>query len=136
MKKKNQAEITATLVSLLGIIVAFVYGAGANIVASWYTDPLQMDFWTVATISMVTVFAAALIYMLITVIPTWGRVVSIGPKTDRIHPWQVLIDGCKSLLILIILIILILAGIFLFGAASVFGWQRVMTFVMSVAQLQ
>ena len=56
----------------------------------------------------------------------WGRVKAIGKPqdikstTDK-APWQVLVDGCKSLCILIILIILFFAclvGIFLSVAAS------------------
>jgi hypothetical protein len=71
----------------------------------------------------------------------WGTFTAIwSPQTITLTtdqtPWQVLVNGCRSLLILIILITLILVGIFLFGAASIFGWERVMTFVMSVAQLQ
>jgi hypothetical protein len=54
----------------------------------------------------------------------WGRVAAIRKpqtiKTDR-TPWQVLVDGCRSLLILIILIIIFFAclvGVFLSVAAS------------------
>jgi hypothetical protein len=54
----------------------------------------------------------------------WGKVTAIGKpqtiKTDK-TPWQVLVDGCKNLLLLIMLIIIFLAcwvGIFLFVAAS------------------
>jgi len=67
----------------------------------------------------------------------WGAVTAIwSPQTITLHtdqtPLQILVDGCWSLLVLIILITLILVGIFLFGAASIFGWERVMTFVMGV----
>ena len=69
----------------------------------------------------------------------WGRVTAIrrpqGIKssTDK-TPWQVLIDGCKSLLLLIILVICVLVGMLLFGSASLFGWEEVVTFVRRVAQ--
>jgi uncharacterized membrane protein SpoIIM required for sporulation len=56
----------------------------------------------------------------------WGRVKAIGKPQDIKStadkaPWQVLVDGCKSLCILIILIIIFLAclvGIFLSLVAS------------------
>ena len=62
----------------------------------------------------------------IKILQCWKKVVAIRKPqnlkaaTDK-TPWQVLVDGCKNLLILIILAILILAGIFLFVAASVSG---------------
>jgi hypothetical protein len=57
----------------------------------------------------------------------------VKSSTDK-APWEVLVDGCKSLLLLIILIIFILVGTCFFGSASAFGWERVMTFVRSVTQ--
>ena len=56
----------------------------------------------------------------------WGRVKAIGKpqeikSTTAKAPWQVLVDGCKSLCILIILILIFFAclvGIFLSVAAS------------------
>jgi hypothetical protein len=58
------------------------------------------------------------------ILQCWKKVTAIRKpqtiKTDK-TPWQVLSDGCKNLLILIILFILILAGIFLFVATSVLG---------------
>lgn len=71
----------------------------------------------------------------------WGRVIALGKPqgikstTDK-APWQVLVDGCKGLLLLLILVICALVGIVLFGSASLFGWEEVISFVMSVAQLQ
>ena len=68
----------------------------------------------------------------------WGRVAAIrkpqGIKssTDK-TPWQVLVDGCKSLLTLIIVIILVLVGIFLCGAVTI-DWEEVISFVRSMAQ--
>lgn len=54
--------------------------------------------------------------------------------------WQVLVDGCKSLFIRIILIVFFvvpwLVGIFLFLTAFVFGWEKVIAFARSGAQLQ
>ena len=70
----------------------------------------------------------------------WGRVTAIRKPqdiksaTDK-APWQILVDGCKGLLLLIILVFCALVGILLFGSASLFGWEEVITFVMSVAQL-
>ena len=67
----------------------------------------------------------------------WGRVTDIWrPQTtvlttDR-TPWQVVVEGCRSLLVL--LGILILLVIFLSGAIAIFGWEEVVAFVMSVAQ--
>ena len=60
------------------------------------------------------------------ILQCWKKVVAIRKPqnlkaaTDK-TPWQVLVDGCKNLLILIILFILILVGIFLFLATSVSG---------------
>ena len=69
----------------------------------------------------------------------WGRVNAIRkPQTIKSNTektsCQVVIDGCKSLLLLIILITLILVGMLLCGSGSAFGWEEVLTFVRSVAQ--
>ena len=69
----------------------------------------------------------------------WKKVTAIRKPQDLKSatdktPWQILVDGCKNLLILIILIIIIFMGTCLFGAASVFGWEKVIAFVRSVAQ--
>jgi hypothetical protein len=63
----------------------------------------------------------------------WGRVRAIGqPQAIRLTttqtPWQVLANGCQSLLILLsIAMVLLLAILFL-------DWERVIVFVRSVAQ--
>jgi hypothetical protein len=68
----------------------------------------------------------------------WGRVTAIWrPQTivlttDR-TPWQVLVDGCRSLLTLIIITALISLGIFLCVAVTV-DWEEVIAFVRSMAQ--
>jgi len=69
----------------------------------------------------------------------WGRVKAIRkPQTIKSDTdktsCQVVIDGCKSLLLLIILITFILVAMLLCGSGSVFDWEEVLTFVMSVAQ--
>jgi hypothetical protein len=46
-------------------------------------------------------------------------------------PRQVLVDGCKNLLILSIFFGV---GICLFATVSVFGWEKFIAFVRSVAQ--
>ena len=75
----------------------------------------------------------------IKILQCWKKVMSIRKpqnlqtSTDK-TPWQVLVDGCKNLLIIIILIILFLAGTCLFGAVSVLGWEKVIAFVTSAAQ--
>jgi hypothetical protein len=85
------------------------------------------------------IIAAIVAITLIKIRDYWKKVTAmvkpqdVKSSTDK-APWEVLIDGCKSLLLLIILIILILGGTCFFGSASVFGWERVMTFVRSVAQ--
>ena len=67
----------------------------------------------------------------------WGRIAAIrNPQiivqsTDK-TPLQVLVDGCKSLFILLGIFILVV--IFLLGAISVFGWDEISTFVRSIAQ--
>jgi hypothetical protein len=65
----------------------------------------------------------------------WGRVTAIGKKqtikltTDK-TPWQVLVEGCQSLFLLLsifLVVVLLLATFF-------FGWERVIAFVRNVAQ--
>lgn len=68
----------------------------------------------------------------------WGRVTAIrnpqimSDATDR-TPWQVLVDGCRSLLLLLGMSILVV--IVLLPAAYFFGWWEELTaFIMSVVQ--
>jgi hypothetical protein len=68
----------------------------------------------------------------------WGRVTAIrNPEiishaTDR-TPWQVLVDGCRSLLLLLSIFILVVIVLLL--AAYSFGWwEEVIAFIMSVVQ--
>jgi hypothetical protein len=68
----------------------------------------------------------------------WGRVTAIrNPEiishaTDR-TPWQVLVDGCRSLLLLLSIFILVVIVLLL--AAYSFGWwEEVFAFIMSVVQ--
>jgi hypothetical protein len=70
------------------------------------------------------IVAGVLGFVLSRILWYWKSVTSIGKpqtiKTDK-TPWQVLVDGCQSLLILIILIIIFFAclvGVFLSVAAS------------------
>jgi hypothetical protein len=67
----------------------------------------------------------------------WGRVRAMGkPQTTKSTtdktPWQVLVDGCKSLFILVSILIMVV--IFLFVTAFVFGWEEIIAFVRSIAQ--
>ena len=72
----------------------------------------------------------------------WGRIKATGkPQTIRSDTdktsCQVLIDGCKSLLlvpILIFVVILCLVAIVLLVAAYFFGLEEVIAFVVSLAQ--
>ena len=65
----------------------------------------------------------------IKILQCWKKVAAIRKPQDLKSatdktPWQVLVDGCKNLFLLIMLIIIFLAclvGIFLFVAAPVFG---------------
>jgi hypothetical protein len=82
---------------------------------------------------------AILVFFVGIVAGHWGAVTAIWrPQTITLTtertPWQILVNGCWSLFVLIILITLILVGIFLFGAASIFGWDRVMIFVRGVVE--
>jgi hypothetical protein len=67
----------------------------------------------------------------------WGRVTAIrNPQVVR-HttdqtPWQILVNGCRSLLVLVGIFILVV--IFLFVAVSIFGWEKFIAFVRSFAQ--
>ena len=67
----------------------------------------------------------------------WGRVTAIrNPQiishaTDR-TPWQVLVDGCRSLVLLLSIFILVVIVLLL--VAYFFGWEKVIVFVRSVAQ--
>ena len=74
----------------------------------------------------------------------WGNVTAIGrPQTITLTtertPWQILVDGCRSLVMLIFLtvffVIPFLIGIVLLLAAYFFGWEEVIGFVTSNAQL-
>lgn len=60
----------------------------------------------------------------------WGMVTAIRRPPDM-TPRQVLIDGCKNLLILSIFFGV---GICLFATVSVFGWEKFIAFVRSVMQ--
>ena len=66
----------------------------------------------------------------------WGRVKAIRkPQTIQSvtgkTPWQVLFNGCMSLVRLIIFILVV---IFLLAVALVFGQEKIMAFVRSFAQ--
>jgi hypothetical protein len=67
----------------------------------------------------------------------WGRVTAIrNPQiishaTDR-TPWQVLVDGCRSLVLLLSIFILVVIVLLL--VAFVFDWEEVIVFVRSIAQ--
>jgi hypothetical protein len=66
----------------------------------------------------------------------WGRVKAIRkPQTIQSDtgrtPWQVLFDGCMSLVRLIIFILVVM---FLLAVALVFGQEKIMAFVRSFAQ--
>jgi hypothetical protein len=60
----------------------------------------------------------------------WGRVTAIRRPPDM-TPRQVLVDGCKNLLILSIFFGV---GICFFATVSVFGWEKFIAFVRSVMQ--
>ena len=67
----------------------------------------------------------------------WGMVRAIGnPQivahtTDR-TPWQVLVAGCRSLVLLVGAFVLVVIVLIL--ASYLFGWDRIMGLVRSFAQ--
>ena len=67
----------------------------------------------------------------------WGRVTAIRNPQVVAHttdqtPWQVLVDGCKSLVLLVGAFFLMVIALLL--ASYFFGWDRIIVLVRSAAQ--
>jgi hypothetical protein len=140
-RQRAQARRRGTLwrliaLDLLVTISIVIFGAAS--VSGWEAViAFVMNFATNFVVALFVTLIAAIVFDKIYMY--WRRVTAIvKPQTITFTtertPWQILVDGCRSLIELIFLIIVILLAISFFGAASVFGWERVMTFVRSVVE--